>query len=865
MDNFDNSVKLLAYLGSEQGTCPLHRSRTGTLHFLPGPALSGEFLVLCTDPRCRFQGSVIDLVAAARDCSLPEAMGAFLPGGPLHALFFPAYGGTNETENLRTEAMRCEDRRKVTAYLEASRIQLLNSSRVRSWFAAQGVKDGAVDGTGTGMAGGAEVPYRLAAAIPDRHLDTVIMLPYTSGGVVTDLVLIDTDDGSRQVKSLGMSAPGLFMEGVLDRPVTESVVVCRDEIDALVLRSKAEDVGMAGINPVSALDARALLQLHGLKRVTLLSSASRPLQPSSIMPYLRLRHLETRVLELGVLPVQLQPSGLRRVLNDAGNAWQWLVRTLNSVSATDGLEAVSRQIQALGLFQEDKTRILSEMAVCGIVNALLADEIRNARSTCAIQNFGKVQIRRTLAGYAQMAPVEKDLTDFIITLNYVTGDIADRVYSATVHTAGQGHPAYDILLREKDLVHKDGNRFYRLISNKLLEHGVKPGSFAADPVNIDWRNLIYMFDNPEFIRQTRLVGVDGDIVRLPGVRINLAAGSARSAEFLATLPAEVLSAYGSIGSGGRFSADMVRKICATSDRSLLTFMGLLGHVLVEVCRAAKGLRPKHLVIPYAAPDGGTESLVGQLNWMMGTTTAVPELTARPQVFFQNCTGFNRLPVLCMSRNQVPRLNERLNTAKSSLVMLYPSEAIRPGSAFSNSYFLAELGEQDYAAPASDVQDLLRACWPAMLKATYDVFDTVGAGMPAVSWLAHFGGVKSQDLFSQELAGQVSDDEAYHFFDLVRYLLESKKLELSDLVIRQQRNDYKGVMISSGRIVKRVREHFVRSRFDPGTITRWLVANRYCSLRKDRIWNISVEKWNNLTGCRELRFVGAEQLGLEKTS
>lgn len=778
MINSEKFSLLLKTLGRPVSTpdsysCPVHSGYPDTLHFYPNEILSGGFHIVCTHPKCGFSGSVMDLVAATKRCSVQESSQLFSPGNPLYGLFFEC--SENEAADksfIQSEVVLYESRRKAAEYLLQGKYAFLNNSRARQFLINKGIKEDLLQKINL-CSPISNAPERLSECIPTKMLENQLVLQYMSGGVATDLVIHDFSEGTRSQHSLEKKSRGLFLYEFLPKGLVSGITVCHDEMDAMVLLSKISDVGVSGINPVAVLDPEAVMQVPGLKAITLLSHSDTPAPLAYVMGYLRLSpSIAVSVVGLPGTLNMVSSTKIRRVFESAVDGWRWLAARINMVSMHEGFEALSSQLAALGLTPAEKNTIISMLVELGITNAMLLDEVRNARASSLIRNCSGISIKRTFAGYEQLMPCSKQLSNFILIVNYFTGTAECKIMAATIKTDRPNCPGYDINIPVKDLMTKDCNKIMYLIWNRLTELGVKFNVEARSTVEIDWFTIIRIFDNYEYKEQTRLIGVEGSFIRYPGVKVNLATGSITTADALPNLPKLVTESYGLVAGSAHNMQELVAGLYANKDAAVNSFLGIMGHILCETARAVKpGYKPRHLIVPCTVPESVTEAVACQVNCLLGGEGELRVIPAEPneqKKFFADFKLLGKLPAIWRASGKVFNLANRLNNAANSMVVLCPATQLPNRGNVANAYYMSELMCQDHCALSPEILGMLRSRWASMLVATYSA--DISSEMPAVAWMEKFcGGMPDEQLFTLEPAGSKDVNDYERFLESLTHL------------------------------------------------------------------------------------------------
>lgn len=786
MLNSEKFAVLLKELGRPVDTsgalsCPLHSQPLGTLYFHPNDILPGGFHAVCTHPKCGFSGSVLDLASAVKKRTIQEVSQMFTPGNPLHGLFFESSGNdASDVDYVRFEVIRSEEHCRAAEYLLRGKSAFMNNSMARQFLVGRGIKEDLLQKL---MCCNPvpNAPDRLAGCMPVRMQDNYVVLPYLSAGVTTDVVIYDIRDGSRSQHSLENKSRGIFLSEFLPRTGVKNITVCHSDLDAMVLLTKISDVGAAGINPVAVIDPESVLQLPSLESITLLSHSDTPAPLSHVLDYLRLSPtLKISVAGLvGPLNV-VSSTKVRKIFEGSMDGWTWMASRINAIARDEGLERLTAQLTSLGLARPEKSMILEKLQELGITNSMLMQEVRNARPACLTRDCGSIRIKRTFAGYEQILPCSRILSNFILIVNYYTGEPDSKVLAATIKTARPNCPGYDITIPVKTLMTKDGNKIMHLIWNRLIELGVKFDAYALSTMDIDWFTVVRIFDGADYKAQSRLIGIEGHCINYPGMKVNLAAGTITMADVLPNLPDIVMQSYGLVA-GAERDISLPARLHAHKDDAVDSFLGIMGHVLHETSRAAKpGYRPRHLLIPYTLSESITDVMLGQLNFVLGGGNQVLEIPGDPKLqkqFFARQRLLGRLPVIFRASTIVDQLPRYLNQAHHSMVVMYPATQLPRKDRIANAYYLSEIMIQDHYELSHEVLEMLRARWASMLIATYSA--ELASDMPALSWMDKFcGGLPDSYLFTAEPFNNGDTNDYDQFLEALAHMAEMKTLTIA---------------------------------------------------------------------------------------
>lgn len=762
MLNSEKFAALLKTLGHPVGpqgpSCPLHNNPSGTLRYQDSALLPGGLFITCTHPRCGFQGGVMDLVARVKKCRPQDIAHMFMPGTELQ-IFFEGSGNQGADQAfVKSELDRLEIHHRAQDYLESCKSEFLNNYSCRQFLVARGVKEDLLSRLPCGSPV-PNAPDRLVSCVPTKHTGNFILMPYVASGITVGVTVYDIRDASRRHHCLESQVPGIFLESLVTADA-DSLTVCCDELDAMVLMTKISDVGCKGLNPVAVSDSQALAQRPGLRSITLLGHAGKPASLSYVMQFLRLAGLQVFIVALPGELSTVSPTKLRKIFEGRLDAWKWLAAKVITTGQQEGIEGLSIQLVALGLDAKEKGLLITGLRELG-ASYMIVEAVKTARSACLVKNWGSLRVQRTFAGYEQLMPVTRKLSNFIMIVNYITGETENKIFSVTVKTSRPGCPGYDMAIPASELKTRDGLRLAHLVWNRLIELGVNFEPYAAGLSEADWLTMVRMFDGAEYKAQSRIMGIEGSYVRYPEMRVNLATGHAALCDRLPGLPA-ITEAYSRVR-GDVQDHKLVKALHGQHDAALESLLGVLGHVLSETARSSRpGYVPTHLMIPYTTPETVSDAVLDQVTAMLGDSGVleIPETGAQQRKFLESCKSLGSLPVICRARDSIMDFARKLNNARQSMVIMYPASGLRRLGKINRVYYMSEITLQDHLELAPEVLDMMRQRWASWLGETYRA--NLGAETPAIAWLETFCGSCSEYLFSTEPFNHTSCDDLQRF-------------------------------------------------------------------------------------------------------
>ena len=657
------------------------------------PVLPGGLHITCPHPRCRFSGSVVNLVERARNVPPPEAMSLFLAGGPLHGLFFAfATSGLPESDFIKYELSRSESQKKVLNYFIDSHQLFMDDTGARNFVFLKGVKEDHFQQFQCGVPS-VQVPDELCTVVPQKDRQDLIMFPYSVTGTITQLAFHSMTTGNRSVAQVDPSVQGVFCPRPLHEMDAHTLIICFDEFDAMTLHCKLKEIALAGYAAISALGTPSLECIPPDAKILLLSHSDSRLHPEAAIAIRRARPAaDIRVLGLGVPLLQLASMKLRQVFDGSVDTWRWIVDSLAATYANDGLDRLSCILASMGLSPLDKINLLDTAAEAGIQEGLFMEEIRLARPVCMIRKYGNMSIKRTFSGYEQTEPLARKLSNFILIVNCISGDSDKKIVCATVKTPAPSCPGYEINIPVESLMTPNGSRMATLIWDRLVEQGSTFNPFAENLVSVNWFDLIRQFDGAIFKDSSRLIGVSEGMIRFPGRRISTTNMTDTVSDCPPGLSEGTLDLYRKVGGNQHSRADI--KSLLKSDSPVILVLGLLAGSLYECVRHSmdtQGYTPRHIIVPCTARGSSGELAVRQLNWIFAgdeEPESVPAAGNALRAFTKLRKETNGLPLVCQAHEPLRTLGSGcLKYVKGPVVLVHPVANMQYLNRIQAAYFI----------------------------------------------------------------------------------------------------------------------------------------------------------------------------------
>jgi hypothetical protein len=734
--------------------CPLHSKTSFTLSFIKNNILPCGYHVKCMSGKCGFSGTVVDLIRAATDKSRSEVLSMFLEEGPLYDTFIPSRGkkGMDRSviENYLLSLSLDVD---IKNYLARCKNEFLMDSEMRAILSGSGILEEFFTNLSLGLYDRL-LPDELASSAPKTR-DKMLVLPYTCGGMVTSLELMNPVTGS---KSTGLTVmaegeyTGIYQENMLSEEGT--VYVFPDELSATLAASKYSEFTNKPPNVVCFSSPEAMSVIDDNRDICLVSLPDRLLQVSTAASYWLAADRDDRVhvVELPGTLARFAGNRLPRVLSASIPATKWIAGEIARINSTKSLKAVKDLVATMSLSKRNKNRLLSVMKEYGHTDPLLLNTINNARLSGTTISYNKYTYTRTQTKYVCNKGVRTSLSNFVFYAETATKDESGKmVIVGNLKPDSKDIPLCKVRFRTNDLLSPYGAKLTEMIWGQLQEQGYSFTPFAADlHGGATWFNLITGFDSTDFKSSVFSLGAkEYGVIDYPNVTIDTRTKSMSGGNMIYGVDRQVCSSYSEIIASRRYDRDAMRDLMENDSKLLSRFFFILGHLMhqtVVPIVTENRFVPRHLVIPFGTEDDiWHETFIQTSAVFSGTTrvTRIPSTVAQFNKFVKHNAQLVTLPgIYAYQENSA--LSGWLYSTENSNILLAPGDKVGELSKEESTYFINEdfLETRTNTRLSHEVMDLVRAAWPHLVMSFVDrvdvTRDTCMERFPALiglEWLA----------------------------------------------------------------------------------------------------------------------------------
>lgn len=700
--------KLLTVLGvpSEQRKsrycCPLHSRDSFTLVFLKNNILPGGYRVKCSDPKCRFDGTVFDLMMMATSEPASAVMSMFLPEGELYDTFCPS------SHNRSLDRAVVEDHintlnldKSVKDYLKGCKKEFLANSALRSSLTSYGVQESVLESLFVGKFDRV-MPEQFDRDTPRVNKEDLLVCPYTCGGMVTGMVVMDPCTNLRIDVPISPEGEnyGIFQEHVLSS--CKSVYVCPDELTAILAYSKFLEFTNEPSSTICLKTPEALANVPEDRSVCLLSTPEKILQFHNAATYwMKHRHdRDLRVVELPRRMVNFGGLGLKSVLETSVPIGDWLVDHLAKVNFKKGPPEVTRVVSSVGFSKKDKAELMKLLKEAGHDDSLLLSAVRNAKLAGSMMKYGSQSFRRNSTSYADVSKGgNRKISNFVIYIDTITeDDKGNKIAIGRVRTDNDSDKLINVAIPTKDLVNPHGSKLTQIIWAQAKEQGINFLPWAGElHGGVTWFNILLGFDDPEFHRSVSDLGARGDgMLNLPRVRIDTTAKTLHPGGFLHNVDPVVAASYGEIILTKEGDGVALKALLESNNPVAIRLSLILGHMLHQtVCPVVLENKyvPKHLGIPYTVNSEVSYNALSQACCTLGGSPR-PTLVSTQAADFNSIVKSNKqletLPAIYVTRDpDNSRVLDWLYSSRNSMVLGVPAQVMTKLDRQDYIYFLYE--------------------------------------------------------------------------------------------------------------------------------------------------------------------------------
>lgn len=734
--------KLLSLLGApsepkeSKYQCPLHSRESFTLVFVKNNILPGGYRVKCDDPKCGFDGTVFDLMAEATGSPRSEVMSAFLPDGALFDTFCPSVHNRGlDRVVLEDHLLTLSNDKILKEFLKTCREDLMMNSELRVALSQYGIQENLIPALDCGLYP-KRFPDELSLDPPKMGKADSLICPYTCGGMVTGLAIVEPRVGTRNdVPVYGDGYKyGIFQEDCVN---DEVAYVCADEPMAMLLASKFLESTNKPSGAVCLKTTHAADHLPESAKICLLSTPDKMLDFHRAATYWKDLG-EKRTLEVLELPRRISGfTGInfRHLVSHTVSVDSWLVDHLAKVNHKSGPAEVTKIVSSAGLRKKDKNRLLELLKEDGHDDPMFLKAVRSAKLAGSIMSYGKIKIRRNNSSYTEGGGSGNVLSNFVFFCDTVTKDKkGNTIIIGRVKMDDERLPVANASFSTSDLLTMYGSKITERLWGQLKEQGLHFTPYCADLRcgSITWFNVMTGFDESEYATSVASLGVqDKGVINFPKVRVDTTTRAQSEGGYMYGVDTEVSSMYGEIVQSSAYDEKLVKQIVESPNPFIQRLCLVLGHVAHQtVAPAVLGTRysPKHLIIPYTVDEDMWHNVLCQASAVVGgipKPTLVPVEAAEFRSVLKRNRQLETLPGIYLSRQgSSKRVLEWVYSSKNALVLSAPAHDLSQLSRESNTCFVYDEGDNigDIRILNQDMLHALRSVWPFMLMHMADKMD-----------------------------------------------------------------------------------------------------------------------------------------------
>jgi hypothetical protein len=737
--------------------CPVHSRHTKFLWPTPGGDMNLYFR--CTHPKCRFVGTPVDLVRAARQIEIREAMELFEPDAEFGDLF-----GTDQDQIvLRTRLRSLIDQDELRGYVEQCRIGLSREGQdVLMPLQTKGVTPKYLLETMCGM-----VTTPTPRALPMQNevvyaKKDFLMLPYYSGTELTHIAVYNPTSAEYERFQMRQGAHGIFMERELSWPEVNSVLVCSSEMDALVVMSRVASVTTHPVNAVKVSAPDALLELPGLRNVYLLDHEEAQLNlPTVLRCWRTIAHtgMTLNVVELSEPLTKVEAAALRKYEKDSRPVWAWIADRVAALFEL-GTKELTTQLTSAALDDVDREFLLTELRGREGVNQELVDVIEYIRCAIADRAVAEHMVRRDSSGYHVISPSRVQLTNFTLhPSRFVQTPSGGVEAHCRVQIDGKMMPR-EITIPDK-LLANGSRRLKHHIWKALGDTGqqIPKALHAVNLPGFDWLDLLHAFDTANYYQGVKQLGSHKDRIDFPNFYIDTHSFTPEPQHNNLFVTDIVRYVYATVDSRNE-DLSAYERLFTLVHPSAAGVMGGLGHMVHHfAARLARGIefRPNHFIYTSSSDEGSLwdtsfKQLCGIFSRGMMGIELLPGTVFKKQIGAYETLG--DLPLFCRAKGRNTHVETWLAGAEGPLIVLADPESSRSlGRLHNTSATTYDLQAFDTEAPSridNRTMDDMRDSWPWLLSRCLARFRPkdaeIDASVPACigyTWICEVLGVQPQ--------------------------------------------------------------------------------------------------------------------------
>ena len=581
--------------------CPLHQDNDGSL-VARRLSSTGETRFECNDPRCRFSGDAVSLVAVKRGIPVSDAIKLFRPGGELAGTLDEPLG----TVELEAYLDEHGAQSSVKAYMAASKKAFMQSpgkAGIAPGLSASTARH-APDGVGLFVNTG--VPAQLSElARPALAKKCVSLYWYTYDG---DVSYVEARDPSNPLFRLSLPVTrrdmGVFREDLssmfssgTSRTLFATVdPVASSRLQYSYMMSERKEAPVVSFDSLPLPDS-----FSNVTTVVLVSLEDAPVSLKHAMSFLSADQIvagserggqRVKVYRMKARSSDVQPSEAVRVLSGCPgrDVAEWCASEMVSLVAADREKEVADAIAAASLPQLVSSAMSRYVRTCSenrevcIRVAEMLDKPVEPQTVGIVLANGRT-VRR---GPSSLSAVTARGADTISNVGLsveskVVSYSGEEVLSCSVSPQDRDVPNVRVNLPESSW--DSGQKIQRIVSKAFVARGFNPYVAFYDVKGFSWRDILCRLgERCPVSKEVARLGVD-DVsdIQLPGF-VASPTGEIREQSRVFTLPENVTRVYGGLSSkGSEDGVDPYRKCLASCDNLYVAAFTLgVMHVLYQM-------------------------------------------------------------------------------------------------------------------------------------------------------------------------------------------------------------------------------------------------------------------------------------------
>jgi hypothetical protein len=662
-------------------TCPLHPN-SKRKHLWASCTPNTGVYFRCSAPRCNFVGSAVELVQAVRKITVEEAMELFRPGEELHDTLSYTGNASFQEDMYQTSLLDIRLQGEALTYLkECQRGISQKGFHMATRLQMYGLSPRAVSESDCGM---------LMPQIPDslkalRNLNSnrdYLIFPYFSGNLLTCLGVFDPIENSTEYHNIdGDTQYGIFMEKKLSWPAVDSITVCADEVDALILFGKSYNAAKMKPNPVAVRSPEALAAIPRLNQLNLLCHPDKPLTIHDVANYRnalkKVDGLQVGVIDLSTPLRKTRSTRLKHRLDKPTPVWEWVAERAEVMYA-EGRDKFMAEMVTAPISEKDRDSVLAILEESDADPNLITD-MQHIVCTTLDRMLGDVRVRRTPNGYRKVEPENRPISNFSIYVDYYTdGGKEGKIVVGSIKIEGD-HKLYPFRL-PANVFMLSGKRIAAAVWDVLIERGCASIPIAHDLPGVDWFTLARVFDEAPFIKSVTSLGLDKDgDLNFTHFSLNTETYGLSEVETTVGILDKVLNHYSQIECGRDYNLDCFKELLESSNPAKLAVAGVFGHILHQLAASiqVRDLPAKHLC--FSSVVGGNsvwESVFKQSMRLFSGSSGAPTLPNLPGHFLafdRDYRLLGNLPIFCRMQSPNKYAAGWLQTVHGPAICLADSE------------------------------------------------------------------------------------------------------------------------------------------------------------------------------------------------